>query len=42
MIEKETLQVLKQIREYLSIIRNTAGWVLWWTFLIFLTVAFGK
>lgn len=42
MIEKETLQLLKQIREYLSIIRNTVGWVLWWIFLIFLAVAFGK
>ena len=42
MIEQDTLQVLKQIREYLSIIRNTLGWILWWVFLIFLTVAFGK
>ena len=42
MIEKDTLQVLKQIREYLSIIRNTLGWILWWVFLIFLTMVAGK
>lgn len=41
MSEKDTLQILKQIREYLSIIRNTVGWILFWVFLIYLHTCIG-
>ena len=42
MKEEEIIKILKQIREYLSIIRNTLGWILWWVFLIFFTILAGK